>query len=610
MIKIYHSFLFIFGLLSLGLNAQIQTDSVVVIQQQKYTIHKVQSGETLASLGRLYNVPFAQMKEANPDFVEKLSVGDFVKVPHLQQNKGPEKPTESFAESVPKYITHKVEDKETLYAITRKYKITTDSIFILNPGLQEKGLQAGTEINVGINSKFTKQQKESKKQAVKELIQTKIDENQTVHLVEKKETIFSITQQYNISEKDFLAWNPSIGQNGLKVGEKVVVGIKNKLIDKPKSQQQEIVKEVIENPSPIYRNNSKDETSYLDVVVFLPLKVKTVTWDAEKKKINEDTQLSLEFYNGFLLALDTLKLLGLRVKVKVIDTSNDTAYVKSLISNKSIGKPDVIIGPIYTPEFKIIAKYAKDKNIAIINPLGKNDEVIKNLPTAIRMRPDNNRKYYATADYLAKNYGNQNVVIAYETGDGKLAEKMKAYLVDKNSSIKIHLAEGIFQPLNFLNESSNEKNAVWVLNDEENYPSRLVNKLYSKKSLDIEVFGTDEWVDFKNIDITHWESLNIHVAGTLNYMYYQREFPEILAQYFNKSGVDMSFYAMIGFDAAWVNFKPMIGAKGFSIGAIENKKFSGMLMDYYFVKSDGSGGLKNNASSVYKYNNYKFTKVH
>mgnify|MGYP006206447129 CR=1 FL=1 len=224
------------------------------------------------------------------------------------------------------------------------------------------------------------------------------------------------------------------------------------------------------------------------------------------------------------------------------------------------------------------------------------------------MRPDNDRKYYATADYLAKNYSGQNVVIAYETGDAKLAEKMKSYLSGKNSSIKIHLAEGIFQPLNNLIDGS--KNAVWVLNDEESYPSRLVNKLYSKKSLDIEVFGTEEWVDFKNIDITHWESLNIHVAGTLNYMYYQREFPEILAQYFNKSGVDMSFYAMIGFDAAWVNFKPMIGAKGFSISAIENKRFSGMLMDYYFVKSDASGGLKNNASSVYKYNNYKFTKVH
>ena len=35
-----------------------------------------------------------------------------------------------------------------------------------------------------------------------------------------------------------------------------------------------------------------------------------------------------------------------------------------------------------------------------------------------------------------------------------------------------------------------------------------------------------------------------------------------------------------------------------------------MLMDYYFAKADGSGGLKNTASSVYKYNNYKFTKVH
>jgi LysM repeat protein len=609
MIKIYHSFLFIFCLISLGLNAQIQTDSIVVVQQKKYTIHKVQAGETLASLGRLYNVPFAQMKEANPEFVEKLDIGDFVKVPHLDQNNGSEKPIESNSESTTKYLTHKVEEKETLYAITRKYKITTDSIFLLNPGLQEKGLKAGTEINVGVNPKSAKKEKEKEKQASKELIQPKIDENQTQHTVAKKETIFSITQKYSISEKDFLAWNPAVVQNGLKVGEKVIVGLKNKTIDKPKPQpQQENVKEVVETPIPIYRNNSGIETSYIEVLVFLPLKLKTVTWDTEKKKINEDTQLSLEFYNGFLLALDTLKDLGLKVKLKVIDTSNDTAYVKSLISNKSIGKPDVIIGPIYTPEFKILAKYAKEKNILIINPLGKNDEVIKNLPTSVRMRPDNDRKYYATADYLAKNYSGQNVVIAYETGDAKLAEKMKSYLSGKNSSIKIHLAEGIFQPLNNLIDGS--KNAVWVLNDEESYPSRLVNKLYSKKSLNIEVFGTEEWVDFKNIDIIHWEELNIHIAGSLNYMYYQREFPEILSKYFNKCGVDMSFYAMIGFDAAWVNFKPLIGAKNYTTSGLENKKLTGMLMDYYFAKADGSGGLKNTASSVYKYNNYKFTKVH
>jgi LysM repeat protein len=596
-------------LISLGLNAQIQTDSIVVVQQKKYSIHKVQAGETLASLGRLYNVPFAQMKEANPEFVEKLDIGDFVKVPHLDQNNGSEKPIESNSESTTKYLTHKVEEKETLYAITRKYKITTDSIFLLNPGLQEKGLKAGTEINVGVNPKSAKKEKEKEKQASKELIQPKIDENQTQHTVAKKETIFSITQKYSISEKDFLAWNPAVVQNGLKVGEKVIVGLKNKTIDKPKPQpQQENVKEVVETPIPIYRNNSGIETSYIEVLVFLPLKLKTVTWDTEKKKINEDTQLSLEFYNGFLLALDTLKDLGLKVKLKVIDTSNDTAYVKSLISNKSIGKPDVIIGPIYTPEFKILAKYAKEKNILIINPLGKNDEVIKNLPTSVRMRPDNDRKYYATADYLAKNYSGQNVVIAYETGDAKLAEKMKSYLSGKNSSIKIHLAEGIFQPLNNLIDGS--KNAVWVLNDEESYPSRLVNKLYSKKSLNIEVFGTEEWVDFKNIDIIHWEELNIHIAGSLNYMYYQREFPEILSKYFNKCGVDMSFYAMIGFDAAWVNFKPLIGAKNYTTSGLENKKLTGMLMDYYFAKADGSGGLKNTASSVYKYNNYKFTKVH
>jgi LysM repeat protein len=605
MIKRYSSLLFVLCLFTMGLNAQIQSDSVIVIKQQKYTIHKVQPGETLASLGRLYNVPFAQIKEANLDLIEKLAVGDFVKIPHLQQNQIPEKSNVILSESSSNYLIHKVEEKETLYGITRKYKITTDSIFILNPTLQEKGLQPGMEIIVGFNNKKGKQ-KESKKNNEKEIIVSKNNPDQISHLVEKKETIYSITQKYGISEKDFLSWNPKVGENGLKVGETVIVSAGNIVNVKPK----ELLNDYSAKPVVNQVNISKNDSSYFSVLVFLPLKNKTVSWDADKKKINEDTQLSLEFYNGFLLALDTLKQLGLRVKIKVIDTSNDTTYVRSLIVNKSIGKPDIIVGPIYTPEFKIIAKYAKEKNIPIINPLGKNDEVIKNLPNSIRMRPDNNRKYYSTADYLSKNYVNQNIIIAYETGENKLAEKMKAYLVDKNSSIKVKLAEGVFQPLNLLSENTNVKNVVWVLSDDESFSSKLVNKLYQKKSLEMDVFGTDDWVDFKNIELTHWEALNIHIAGTLNYMYYQREFPEILAQYFNKSGVDMSFYAMIGFDAAWVNFKPMIGAKGFSIGAIENKRFSGMLMDYYFVRSDASGGFKNNASSVYKYNNYKFTKVH
>ena len=59
-----------------------------------------------------------------------------------------------------------------------------------------------------------------------------------------------------------------------------------------------------------------------------------------------------------------------------------------------------------------------------------------------------------------------------------------------------------------------------------------------------------------------------------------------------------------------INFKPLIGAKNYTTSGLENKKLTGMLMDYYFAKADGSGGLKNTASSVYKYNNYKFTKVH
>lgn len=600
MIKNYSLFLFVF-LFSFFIKAQIQTDSVVVILNQKYTIHKVQTGETLANLGRLYNVPFAQMKAANPDYVEKLSVGDFIKIPHLIPNKGPQNTSQVLNNPTPKYIKHIVVEKETLYGITRKYKISTDSIFQLNPDLQSMGLHPGMEINVGINPKFVKQQKENKKQAVKDVLIDKIDVAKITHQVEKKETIFSITQKYSISENDFLIWNPMVKEQGLKIGQIVTVGINNTTTSLNSNTEKE---------SLTINNFKYKDTTFLSVLVMLPFKQKNIQWDIEKKVLNDDTQLSIEFYNGFLLALDTLKKLGLNIKVKVIDTSNDTVYVRKLIEKKAIGIPDLIIGPIYTPEFKIVAQYAKKNNITIINPLGKNEDVIKKMPNSVRLRPDNNRKYYATADYLVKKYTNQNIIIAYETGDLKLAEKMKVYLLDKNSSLKVSLAEGIFQPLNLLNDNPKIQNIVWVLNEEESFPSRLVNKLYTKKAAKIEVYGTEEWVDFKNIEVQHWDSLHIHISGTLNYLYHQREFKDVMAKYFNKTGVDMSFYAMMGFDAGWISLKPMIGISRFNISALENKRFSGMMMDYYFSKSDVGNGLKNSAGSVYKYQNYKFTKVH
>ena len=114
-----------------------------------------------------------------------------------------------------KPITHKVEKGETIVEIAMKYKVTPYDIYQLNPDVQ-KGLKP--------NSVLLIPNKSSNKISS---IPAKKNVQSLTHLVTPKETLYGIEKQYGVSDEDLKSANPFIEEDGLQIGQTLVIPGKN-----------------------------------------------------------------------------------------------------------------------------------------------------------------------------------------------------------------------------------------------------------------------------------------------------------------------------------------------------------------------------------------------
>ena len=108
--------------------------------------HKVEKKQTLYSLSRQYGVMQEDIIKYNPQAATVLREGEVLRIPK-PEDIYVEKKAEKMQEDLSvKYMIHKVEAGETLYAISKKYNVEQDDIRKLNSGLEI--LSIGQELKI------------------------------------------------------------------------------------------------------------------------------------------------------------------------------------------------------------------------------------------------------------------------------------------------------------------------------------------------------------------------------------------------------------------------------------------------------------------------------
>jgi len=183
--------------------------------------HVVKAGETLYSISRRYDIDVNTLKQANPSTANGLKVGQ-----RLQLTTTAEKPKGKSTgqyfppkSSTKKFKTHTVKAGETLYSISRKYKIPPSELLKYNPTIAN-GLKIGQEIKIPTEETSSEESENTpKKSTVKVVINGR---NFLLHRVQKGETPYSIAKLYDLHVGVIFKENPEI-KEGIQLGQKIKI---------------------------------------------------------------------------------------------------------------------------------------------------------------------------------------------------------------------------------------------------------------------------------------------------------------------------------------------------------------------------------------------------
>ncbi len=209
-----------------------------LFSQEKYIKHKVAKGESFYSISKKYKISVADIEEVNLQYRENLRPDAILLIPNPKFISKTKTEITSFS--------HEVAPKETLYGISKKYKVSIESIKKANPQIETEGMKVGLLLKI-FGSKPDEKELPSDVKKVEEVQESNQEDNKEsiTHEVMPKETKYGISKKYGISVTTLEKLNPAI-EKELSVGTSLIIKKSSKIISKS-----EVIKEEKSNQETI-----------------------------------------------------------------------------------------------------------------------------------------------------------------------------------------------------------------------------------------------------------------------------------------------------------------------------------------------------------------------
>lgn len=408
-------------------------------QNSEFISHKVTQGQTLFSISKMYGTTVEAITKNNPGSASKLSVGQILRIPKLNADKNVNEEQDVVRDGK---LYHTIRSKETLFSLGKRYGVTPDEICAANPGLSINNFPVGKEIEIPgqkINAGS------DKKEAPYKLIPVEKDKTPRIektHTVKRRETIETICRDYEISVEDFLKVNPEL--NGKEVKRKMVVNIPAKR--SAKEEKQTIFIAGTPDPEPEKETYDRFTDGTTRIAVVLPFLL--------DRYAPEEQGRMVEFYQGFLMAVERLKREGHSLEVNTFDTGAKEKSLDSLISSGALDRMDLIIGAYYPNHNKELGRFVKDKDIPLVVPFSNKKDELYNNPMAFFVNTLQAAILPDVATNFVSTFPNANVIFVEDTIKSNKRDFIKALTAQLDRSGIPHMTVPMEQIA--FNEMDNE----------------------------------------------------------------------------------------------------------------------------------------------------------
>ena len=528
-----------------------------------------------------------------------------------------------------KYVVHDVVKGETLYSLSKRYGVTVDDIISANAVLTD-GLKAGQRIKI------------IAKRAEKEGVAKSL-----MHKVVRGETLYSLAKQHNLTVEELRLSNPHI-KKGLKAGQVIEIPIKDAVaVEKPTLQP---TSQPTEQPVPVAQaevaTTASVEPTLVQDATAEELGIKQISFRTLKHgdraevalmlplgSKEQPSQNYLDFYRGFLIGLDSVRMSGHSVNLSLYNTAHDYNRVAEIISSGALDRADLVVGPVYEDELIPVATALREKGTPIVSPLANLTQTASN--SVFQMSP-------SPASKLEKVRGmfdgsKRVVIISTDSVDKEFDAEVRSMLKDTSYVVEhkyIYEHPSVIEKREKEREKmreaglevedtpspsdmspllrGEEPTVIVVTADNEIEVDRILAAIASanialtarsQRVVPFVVFGNNRWNRYRNIDRAILFTNNVTMLSTYHA---RRSEPIIRAfdkRFVEEFGTLPSLYAYRGYDAAVVFVQSLYGTMETGLEGVHSMP----LLTPYTFDTNVANGLRINTQWIKVNYNSNFT---
>ncbi|MDR0893272.1 MAG: LysM peptidoglycan-binding domain-containing protein [Mediterranea sp.] len=577
-------------ILTLLLSASVACLSAWAQENQSYFLHTIEKGQTLYSIAKMYSVSQDDIIRLNPGSADKILAGQTIKIPKGEKSQQGE-------------TFHTIQPGETLYRLTVTYGLSAKAITEANPGLSADNFRAGQVILIpkakATEKEDTTPQTTTPATGIPAAVTSRCKD---MHKVKRKETVFSVSRAYGISEQELIAANPEL-KGGMKKGDFLCIPY-------PASTKPAKAPEPLTPPTDkeLFSKNAEAIQAYSPVKAALLLSFK------------EDKRM-IEYYEGFLMAADSLKRTGVSLDLYVYDCGKGTASLASVLKKPEMKTMNVIFGPMHQEQIKPLSAFAKENGIRLVVPFSQKGEEVFNNPDIYQINTPQSYLYSEVYDHFLRQFPDAQVIfIEPATPDADKADFISGLKRElKRAGISIRT----------VSESADKEALAAVLNPSKanvfvptSGSNTILTKVLPQLTLlvreqpeaNIHLFGYPEWQTYTRDYLQNFFELDTYFYSSF---YTNTLFPaavRFINAYHKWYGKDLASkypnYAMLGFDTSFFLLKGLATYGSALEGNLPKMRLTPIQTGFKFERVNNWGGFINKKVFFIHFGkNFELTKL-
>ncbi|MCH8534414.1 MAG: LysM peptidoglycan-binding domain-containing protein [Flavobacteriaceae bacterium] len=450
-----------------------------LLHAQKYVAIEVKEGTVLQELANELSIDVGLLESLNPGLERREVIPSSQLVVPANKFQGEAKAVQ--------FTLYEVSPKETLYSIARSFEVSIKELKDFNPYLYQRELNESDQLRISVKT-LTEKEENQLKNLNKSVTNSSF--GKLKHLVEPKETFYSISKKYGVSIASIKEANPDL--ESLQAGQFVTIirneNLKEEALEEIKSKGKEELKfveigkrnklksileenevsfERLENLNPSLKYSGFEDGMVLkipykrrsllipgekhinleyyinypeekQIKVFLPLSLNLFENDSVNKEVllkrNRLSRIALDLYTGIQIAKDSALAQGVSSSIQIFDTQADPKHFYELLEENDFSKTQAIIGPVIEANIQEALRYYDLDSIPVFTPLINTPYFKNNLFKTI---PDIEEMENSVFSYMSENHNEENVVFFADSALSDLKHKIKYTFIDA-SEVRIN----------------------------------------------------------------------------------------------------------------------------------------------------------------------------